>query len=175
MYDQLTDDEARRLVDAARTRKHELGEPHRNARRDAAILRLMLECGLTVSEIAYLTAGQVGPYGRRYGIELSGARVQSIPADLVHELRELADYPPTPRLFDLTPRAIFALPQHYARAAGIARPLSPTVLRCYFAQCVMQRSCSLDVVARSLGVSARAAVKYLGAEIAGEPAALNSN
>ena len=136
--------------------------------RDRAMLETMYGCGLRVSELVALKssamdlrAGLVRPFGK-------GGKERQVPlGDGVRETLTaylasgrpalLARKPPTPFLFvtrqggPMTRARFLALVKAYARQAGIARTISPHVLRHSFATHLLSGGADLRAIQEMLG------------------------
>lgn len=161
MTDRLTDQERERMLAAASTRVHGNGKTYRHAERDRLILGLMLEAGLRPGEISELRCGWVR--NNEPAMDLHDRSIR-LPHGLWDRLwpwvaprRKRND-----RSFPLTVRQITNIAACYGRRAGMARKVTPDMLRRTFAwRAFPIHLKTLEDVAAHLGISPRYAVRYL--------------
>ncbi len=144
----------------------------------------MYGCGLRVSELVALNAGDVDlraglvrPFGKRgkerqvplgEGVHetLSAYLAQARPLLLAHK-------PPTPALFvtrhggPMTRQHFLVLVKTYAQEAGIARPISPHALRHSFATHLLSGGADLRAIQEMLGhASVQTTQRYTRVDVA---------
>lgn len=181
MDDVLIEREAEGLIEAARSRTYSDGRPYRHAVRDTLILRVMLECGLRVSEVVQLERDAVfaGATSIVVGVNKKRRHVPA-PPDLTASLEEFIENghlngflhvgPRQPgTVFNVSADAIERIVKYYARAAGIVRDVRPFTLRRTFAQRMFPAElATLEDLARVLGLaSTESAARYLDSDIVG--------
>ena len=140
----LRGDEAERLYAACRTFRERL------------IVGVLLDTGVRVSELCSLTAGAVnfqshrvtvygkgGPHGAKSKRRI--LPLSSRAAELLERNFAVLD------TFPLSERPVQRLLKRLAARAGIARPVSPHVLRHTFAVACLKKRMSLVTVSRLLG------------------------
>lgn len=126
--------------------------------RDLAILHLLADCGLRVSELCGL---------RRDDIDLEEAmlfvkgRFVPLTPDAKAALETWLDESEGDRplgssakrieIFPITPRAVRLLVKKYAHIAGIRKPVRPSILRHTFAVLALMRGVDYDTVKLTLG------------------------
>ncbi len=136
--------------------------------RDRAMLETMYGCGLRVSELVSLKSEDVDLRARLVRPFGKGSKERQVPlGDGVHDTlavylaasrpKLLAHKPPTPFLFvtrqggPMTRRHFLVLVKSYARQAGIARTISPHVLRHSFATHLLSGGADLRAIQEMLG------------------------
>jgi len=139
----------------------------RVALRDRALLEVLYATGLRVSEIAELTgeaihfdAGYLRCMGKGSKVRIVpfGGQAQHSLLRYLEEGRPLFEKPASGPCVFLTYRGtgfsrkgIWKLIKHYARAAGIDKPVSPHTLRHSFASHLLANGASLRVIQEMLG------------------------
>jgi integrase/recombinase XerD len=161
----LTLDEVERLLAMPATRP-----PAERARalRDAAMLDTLYATGLRVSELISLKLGEVNLENRFLSTVGKGRKQRLVPigdhacariSDYIKEARPLllGSGRASPALFvtargrPMTRQGFWKLLAGYARAAGIAKPISPHKLRHSFATHLLERGADLRAVQAMLG------------------------
>lgn len=136
----LTTDEANRLREAATTLRERL------------IVWILLDTGLRVREFCELDAGALDWHHGTLRVRGKGAKVRVVP--LPPRTRDLLERTFTlepSELRRMRPRTVQRVLRRLGRAAGIARPVTPHVLRHTFAVHCLQRGLSLASLQRLLG------------------------
>ena len=157
----LTRDEVERLLAAPRHVRGATGF------RDRAMLELLYATGLRVSELVTLEVGQVdlesrvllarGKGNKERLVPIGGPAATSVrawvegPRDQVLRGRRSRDLFVTPRGKRMTRQGFWKLLGRYARAAGIARRISPHKLRHSFATHLLEGGADLRAVQSMLG------------------------
>ncbi len=127
--------------------------------RDRALIYLLLDTGLRVSEAAALRVGDVDVEGRRVRVRGKGGKTR--PRFVPAETRDLLGKQmgtrglgeplfPTAAGTALTDRQIRRLLTRWAALAGIARPVHPHLLRHTFATSLLKKTGNLRLVQRAL-------------------------
>ena len=135
--------------------------------RDRAMLELLYATGLRVSELVTLEVSQVDLESRVVLARGKGDKERLVPVgapaadalrawlsgprDQVLRLRRSRDLFVTPRGRRMTRQGFWKLLARYARAAGIARPVSPHKLRHSFATHLLEGGADLRAVQSMLG------------------------
>ena len=152
--------------------------------RDRAMLETMYGCGLRVSELVSLKSEDVdlrarlvrpfGKGGKERQVPL-GDGVRDTLAAYLHQARPtlLVGKPPTPFLFvtrrggPMTRQHFLTLVKSYARQAGIARTISPHVLRHSFATHLLSGGADLRAIQEMLGhASVQTTQRYTRVDVA---------
>ncbi len=123
--------------------------------RDRALIGVMLDAGLRVSEAISLQSDDIYPADARYWLFVrSGkgdkSREVELPVALYHLLRACNG---TPRLFDMHRTTAFRIVTRTARAAGIEKTLSPHSLRHTHAHFLRVLGWPLESIGERLGHS----------------------
>ncbi len=152
--------------------------------RDRAMLETMYGCGLRVSELVSLKSEDVDLRARLVRPFGKGSKERQVPlGDGVHDTlaaylsrgrpRLLAHKPPTPFLFvtrqggPMTRHHFLVLVKSYARQAGIARTISPHVLRHSFATHLLSGGADLRAIQEMLGhASVQTTQRYTRVDVA---------
>ena len=152
--------------------------------RDRAMLETMYGCGLRVSELVALKSEDVDLRARLIRPFGKGGKERQVPlGDGVHDTLTaylatsrpalLAKKPPTPYLFvtrqggPMTRRHFLVLVKAYARQAGIARTISPHVLRHSFATHLLSGGADLRAIQEMLGhASVQTTQRYTRVDVA---------
>lgn len=146
-------------------------------RRDRAILELLFSTGLRVSELAKLTRDSVNLDKDEFSVRGKGGKIRLVFLSSQAK-RAIADYldqrhDPNPALFvradraakpertsadepepsPLTPRSIQRLVQHYAKAAGLTKKITPHTLRHSYATDLLMNGADIRSVQALLGHS----------------------
>ena len=152
--------------------------------RDRAMLETMYGCGLRVSELVALKSEDIDLRARLIRPFGKGGKERQVPlGDGVHDTLTaylaqsrpllLAKKPPTPFLFvthqggPMTRRHFLVLVKAYARQAGIARTISPHVLRHSFATHLLSGGADLRAIQEMLGhASVQTTQRYTRVDVA---------
>ncbi len=152
--------------------------------RDRAMLETMYGCGLRVSELVALKSEGVDLRARLVRPFGKGGKERQVPlGEGVHDTLAaylaqarpilLANRPPTPFLFvtrrggPMTRQHFLALVKTYARQAGIARAISPHVLRHSFATHLLSGGADLRAIQEMLGhASVQTTQRYTRVDVA---------
>jgi len=152
--------------------------------RDRAMLETMYGCGLRVSELVSLKSEDVDLRARLVRPFGKGGKERQVPlGDGVHDTlttyltqarpKLLAKKPPTPYLFvtrqggPMTRHHFLVLVKAYARQAGIARTISPHVLRHSFATHLLSGGADLRAIQEMLGhASVQTTQRYTHVDVA---------
>jgi len=152
--------------------------------RDRAMLETMYGCGLRVSELVALKSEDVDLRARLLRPFGKGGKQRQVPlGDGVHDtltaylasarLVLLATKPPTPFLFvtrrggPMTRHHFLVLVKAYAKQAGIARTISPHVLRHSFATHLLSGGADLRAIQEMLGhASVQTTQRYTRVDVA---------
>ena len=132
--------------------------------RDAALLELFYSCGLRLSEAAGLALRDVSLEEASVRVRGKGSKTRIVPLGraAVDKLRAWLDAraawkPPTPVVFvndrgrALSRTAVWQIVKHHARGAGIARNVTPHMLRHSFATHLLDNGADLRAVQELLG------------------------
>jgi site-specific recombinase XerD len=171
--------EVKRLLEAPQT----INEAEVIKKRDLAILETLFSTGLRVSELASLKIDSVNLRNTRDGVgeftvrgKGSKLRVVFLSESAKQKIKDYLDkrHDPSPYLFvrhdramkksvsekskreggsPLTPRSIQRLVQHYAKAAGLAKKVSPHTLRHSYATDLLKNGADIRSVQSLLGHS----------------------
>jgi len=152
--------------------------------RDRAMLETMYGCGLRVSELVSLKSEDVdlrarlvrpfGKGGKERQVPLGNGVFETLTAYLAQARPLLlAPHPPTPFLFvsrrggPMTRQHFLVLVKTYARQAGIARTISPHVLRHSFATHLLSGGADLRAIQEMLGhASVQTTQRYTRVDVA---------
>ncbi len=152
--------------------------------RDRAMLETMYGCGLRVAELVALKAEDVDLRARLVRPFGKGGKERQVPLGdgahdtlntYLHQARPalLANHPPTPFLFvtrrggPMTRQHFLVLVKSYARQAGIARTISPHVLRHSFATHLLSGGADLRAIQEMLGhASVQTTQRYTRVDVA---------
>jgi integrase/recombinase XerD len=152
--------------------------------RDRAMLETMYGCGLRVSELVSLKSTDVDlrtrlvrPFGKGRKerlVPLGDGVYQTLTTYLAHARPQLLqNKPPTPFLFvtthggPMTRQHFLLLVKAYARQAGIAKNISPHVLRHSFATHLLSGGADLRAIQEMLGhVSVQTTQRYTRVDVA---------
>jgi len=152
--------------------------------RDRAMLETMYGCGLRVSELVSLKSEDVdlrarlvrpfGKGGKERQVPLGDGVFETLTAYLAQARPLLlAPHPPTPFLFvtrrggPMTRQHFLVLVKTYARQAGIARTISPHVLRHSFATHLLSGGADLRAIQEMLGhASVQTTQRYTRVDVA---------
>lgn len=131
--------------------------------RDRAILELLYACGMRVSELCNLRISGLsdhfvkilGKGNRERVVPVGKKAMEAVDAYLTHFRKEAREE--DARLFvsvrgrPLDRITVWARIKHYAKAAGIAKPISPHTLRHSFATHLLENGADLRVIQELLG------------------------
>jgi site-specific recombinase XerD len=133
----LLEGEVKALLQAAR------GHP-----RDLAILHLFADCGLRVGELCDLERNDID---LEEAILFVKGRFVPLPTDAKAALEAWLDETDSDQPFPITTRAVRLLVKKYASAAGIRKPVRPSILRHTFGVLSLMRGMDYNTLKLTLG------------------------
>ena len=128
----------------------------RNAIRDKAILELFFSTGLRISELCNLKIDRVNLKREEFSVRGKGGKIRVVflsdrAKDAIKKYLEKRGEIDNETLFPVTPRSIQRMIKKYAIVAGIAKKVTPHVLRHAFATDLLQNGADLRSVQAMLG------------------------
>ena len=174
MDDRLTIEEQQQLLEAARSRRHGNGSLYRHSVRDEFLLWLMINGGLTSTQVCWLGCADVrAPYteitiaGKRDEVLRPVPLLSVLPWVFVEHVKDASSQ--GLYLFNLSTEQVRRMVRSYGFRSRIARVITPRTLRRTYAHEFFARKRNLPSLARALGFKdVRSAATYLSSDVGGE-------